>query len=140
MSKVSSAITHECKREKGKDIQNANLDLSVFPYKSLLHEDQRALSQGRKLLRAPLPLGCVVGKSEGRSQSPPFPRGVTSRCARPRYQGSPARCDPLGVEGWVSSEHTAADDEVISTIWGRDEFTGERKKKKKSMSLFFFLV
>lgn len=53
---------------------------------------------------------------------------VTSRCVSLRYQGSVPDVIPLGVEGWESLEHTAADDEVISTIWGMDEFTGERKK------------
>lgn len=47
------------------------------------------------------------------------------------------RCDPLGVGRGESLEHTAADDEVISTIWGMDEFTGERKKTCHfSFSLF----
>ena len=50
------------------------------------------------------------------------------------------RCDPLGVDGWASSEHTAADDEVISTIWGMDEFTTERKKKTCHFSFFSFEV
>lgn len=34
-------------------------------------------------------------------------------------------------------ENTAANDEVISTIWGIDEFTGERGKKKKHVTFLF---
>lgn len=39
------------------------------------------------------------------------------------------RCDPWELRWGKSLEHTAADDEVISTIRGMDEFTGEREKK-----------
>lgn len=37
-------------------------------------------------------------------------------------------------------EHTAAEDEVIGTTQGVDEFTGERKKKSCHFSSFLFEV
>lgn len=48
-----------------------------------------------------------------------------------------ARCDSPGLEVGIWST-TAADDEVICTIRGLDEFTGV--SVEKSMSIFFFLV
>lgn len=67
---------------------NTNLDLTVLPCKSLLCEDQRAISQGTKLLKTSLPLDCVNQREKG-LQSTPLSKMVTSRCVSPGNQGSP---------------------------------------------------
>ena len=62
-----------------------------------------------------------------------FPNKSSIRLS-PRYQGSAPDVIPQAEVG----ENTAANDEVISTIWGIDEFTGERGKKKTCHFSFFF--
>lgn len=63
-------------------------------------------------------------------------KGSCLQMCPPQVPRLHTRCDPLGVDGWERLERTAADDEVISTIWGMDEFTGERGKKKHVTFLF----
>lgn len=84
MSKVSSAITHECKHEKWKLSQTLTRTSLLSPANPLLQEAQRAIVQGRKL---PCPLAASI-RVRGGHNTLAFPETVPSRCARPRYRGS----------------------------------------------------
>ena len=72
-------------------------------------------------------------------QSDPLSKAVPSRCVSPRYQGSVPDVIPGSWGEGKSLACTAAGDEVISTVWGMEEFTRERKKKCH-FSFFLFEV
>lgn len=56
-----------------------------------------------------------------------FHRQLPANVPAPGMKALPQLLSP-GGGGWGSLEHTAAEDEVIGTTQGVDEFTGERKK------------